>query len=158
MSAPDTIEIKTVLRDAVSHGTVAKVANILGVTPGDISHRFDPNNERKMNLTEGLREMWALALADPEAYRIVKTYCVMLMDSWAEPVPTSDKSLSGLVGEAAQKLIDLQTARFIDNRSENAQREEALAIITALQQFLAGLGKQLELKNQAVTPIKRAQR
>jgi hypothetical protein len=154
MIAPDTIEIKTILRNAVSHGTVTKVANILGVSAGDIAHRFDPSHDRKVNLAEGLRELWAIACSDPDAYQIVKTYLALLLDSWAEPVPTSEKSLSGLIGEAAEKLNNLQRARFIEGRSENVQREETLAVITSLQQFLAGLGKQLELK-QGVTPIKR---
>jgi hypothetical protein len=146
MTPPDTVQIKTILRDAVSHGTMQKMANILGVSHSEISRRFDPNQEKRAYIAESARELWGLACTDPEAYQIVKTYFVMLLESWAEPVPTSDKSLSGLVGEAAQKLNDLQKARFIDGRSETIQREETLAIISALQQFLTGLGKQLELK------------
>lgn len=156
---PDAIEIKTVCNDAPSHGTIAQVANILGASPGDVSNRFNPNHERKVYLAEGAREAWAIANADPNAYRIIKTYYVMMLNSWAEPIATSEKSLSELIGEAAQKLNDLQRARFIDGRSEKVQREETLAIIAALQDFLAGLGKQLKLTEaEAPTSIRRVTR
>lgn len=146
-TAPNIVEIKTLLRDAISHGTVGKIANILGVTPGDISHRFDPNNPRKDIMAEGAREGWAIACADPAAWRIIKTYFILLFNSWDEPVPATDKGLSNLIGDAAQKLNDLQTARFIEGRSGHVQRDEALAVIAALQQFLSGLEQQLELKD-----------
>lgn len=146
MTPPDTVEIKTVLRDAVSHGTVQKMANILGVSHSEISRQYDPNNEKKAAIAEAARHFWGLSINDPAAFETVKTYFVLLLESWAQPVPASDKGLSGLIGEAAQKLNDLQKARFIDGRSPAVQREETLAVITALQQFLSGLGKQLELK------------
>lgn len=154
---PDAIQIKTVCNDALSHGSIAQFANIIGASPGDASNRFNPNHERKLYLAEGAREAWAIANADPNAYRIIKTYYVMMLNSWAEPVATSEKSLSELIGEAAQKLNDLQRARFIDGRSEKVQREETLAIIAALQDFLAGLGKQLQLTSE-VSPIRKINR
>lgn len=148
VTPPDTFEIKTVLHDAVSHGTMQKMTRLFGHTShSEISRQYDPNNEKRTPIAEAARHFWGLAENDPEAFKIVKTYFVMLLESWSEPIPVSSKSLSGLVGEAARKLNDLQEARFIDGGSEKIQREETLAIISALQQFLAGLGKQLELKS-----------
>lgn len=101
-------------------------------------------------LEKALRHFHALSIADPKAFLIIKTYFATVLETMADPVPVSDKGLSTLVGEAAEKLNDLQKARFIDGQSEKIQREETLAIISALQQFLAGLGKQLELKPSGV--------
>lgn len=147
VTPPDTVEIKTVLHDAVSHGTMQKQANILGVSHSEISRQYDPNNDKRTPIAEAARHFWGLSVNDPEAYETVRTYFVLLLEAWACPVPTSDKGLSNLVGVAAEKLTDLQKARFIDGRSPAVQREETLAIITALQQFLSGLGKQLDLKS-----------
>lgn len=161
VTPPDIVEIKTVLHDAISHGTMQKMANLFGhQSHSEISRQYDPNNDKKTPIAEAARHFWGLAANDPEAYRIVKTYYVMMLNSWAEPIATSEKSLSELIGEAAQKLNDLQRARFIDGRSEKVQREETLAIIAALQDFLAGLGKQLKLTEaeSSVTPMKRVQR
>jgi hypothetical protein len=153
---PDTTEIKTVFQDAIKYGAAQKIARYLGISHSVVSDRFNRNNDKKLYIAEAAREFWAIASADPEAYQVVKTYFVMLLDSWAESIPTTDKSLSGLVGEAAEKLNDLQRARFIDGGSPKVQREETLAIISALQQFLTGLGKQMELRNESqVTPMKR---
>lgn len=156
VTPPDTTEVKTVLRDAVSYGTVQKMANLLGVSHSEISRQYDPNHDKKTPIAESLRHFAFLKMIDPEAFQIVKTYYLLTLEMLSDPAPATEKGLSTLLGDAAEKLNALQRARFIDARSENVQRELLLAIIGPLQQFQAGLGKQMDLKSDnKVEPFQR---
>lgn len=144
--APDINEIKCLLHDIVSRGTQAKIANFLGVSAADFSHRCNPDHDRKPGLVEGLREAWAIAAVDQEAYRKLKAYLDGLLESWTEQAKPTEKNLSGLLGDAAQQITELQRARFIENKPVHDQLEQALAVKVAIDQFIAGLGNQFELK------------
>lgn len=149
VTPPDTKEIKTILQDSISHGSVQKIANILGVSHSVISNRFNRNREEKVYIAEAAREFWAMACADPEAYEIVKAYFFTLLDSWGKPAPASDKGLSDVLIEVHEKLNELDRARFVEGASVKVQRQDASEVIAKMAQFIAGLGKQLELTGES---------
>lgn len=152
--APDINEIKCLLHDIISRGAQAKVANVLGVSPADLSHRCNPDHDRKPGLVEGLREAWAIAAVDQEAYRKLKAYLYTLLESWAETAKPTDKNLSGLLGDAAKDLTELQRARFIEGKPVHDQLDQALAVKASIDEFIAGLGTQFELKSSNVKEMK----
>ena len=142
-SAPDQHELKCLLSDIVKHGNKTKVANILGVSPSDISQRFDAENEtRKLALAEGLREVWAICGADQEAGRKLRSYIEGLFDCWLDSVKVTDKNLSCLLSDASQDALSLLRARSIDGKPVHVQREQALAVRATIDQFIAGLESQ----------------
>lgn len=145
--APDIYEIKCLLHDIISRGAQTKVAAVLGISAADLSHRCNPDHDRKPGLVEGLREAWAIAAVDPEAYRKLKAYLETLLQSWTEQTKPTEKNLSGLLGEAAKELTELQRARFIENKPVHDQLDQALAVKAAIDEFIGGLGTQFELKS-----------
>jgi hypothetical protein len=154
-AAPDLAKLKALLRDIVSHGDQADVANILGCTRKDVSNRFAPESDRKPGLYEGLREAWALSAVNPEAARTLRAFIDGLFDSWLDPVMATEKNLSTLVGDANQEAGDLVRAR-LENKPARQQREQALALRATVDQFIAGLDNQFELRSETAKFPQRA--
>ena len=138
-NAPSQHELKALLSDLVRHGSQIKIANILGVTPGEISHRFNPDHECKLRLAEGLREAWAIAGGDPEAFRGLRAYLDTLFDSWELP-ESSAGSLPVLAIAADQEADDVIRA-FVGNKPIHEQRKEATEAIAALKRYVDGLDR-----------------
>lgn len=153
--APDLQQIKSLLSDIVSRGDQAAIGNILGVTAQDISNRFNPDNARKPALVEALRELWAISLVNQDAAQKLKAYIDGLFSAWLDPVKTSERNLSTLLGDASQEVTDLIRAR-LEGKPIHTQREEALAAQAALTQFIAGLDGQFELRSSNVKDIRKA--
>lgn len=155
-SAPDIQEIKSLLGDILAHGHREKVANVLGVTRKDISNRLSPDENRKPGLVEGLREYWAICVVSQEAGRKLRAYIDGLSDSWLNPPVGTDKNLATLIGEAGEEMATLSRMRH-EGKPIHEQREQALAARAALDQFLAALETQFELKSE-VSPIRKINR
>lgn len=157
-AAPDLAKLKALLNDIVNYGDQADVANILGCTRKDVNNRFNPEQERKPGLYEGLREAWALSVVNPDAGRKLRAFIDGLFDSWLNPVKATDKNLSELTDTAMQEAVELMRARIVENKPVRVQREQALALRATVDQFIAGLDNQFELKSESdVTRFKRAQ-
>jgi hypothetical protein len=146
--APDIQEIKCLLRDIISHGDQVTIANLLGVKSTDVSHRFNPDQDRKPALVEGLREGWAISIVNPEAGRKLKAYVNALFDSWLEPVKATDKNLSTLVNEALKETTELVIARS-EAVPVHDQLDRALAVQQVIDQIIVGLQSQFELRAES---------
>lgn len=143
--APDVVKVKCMLRDILSHGDQAAIAAILGVKHQDISQRFSPDNDRKPGWIEALREGWAISVVNQDAGWKLKAYVDSLFDSWLSPVRPSEKNLTTLIREAQEGLTALVGAK-LDGKPLGELREEGRAARAALDQLLAGLDLEFELK------------
>lgn len=147
--APDIHEIKCLLHDIISRGAQAKIANVLGVSPANLSQRCHPEHERKPGLVEGLREAWAISAVDQEAYEKLLVYIENLLHSWRDTTKPNERGVSILVGEATELLAALQKARFIESRPIHDQRELLTSVIATLQKALSGLPNEFELRSDS---------
>lgn len=136
-NAPSQRDVKTLLSDLVKSGSRKRMANILGVTEGEISRRFNINDDRKLSIAEGLREWWALTGADPEAAEAFKHYVCGLYESWCSPVKRTGE-LSLLVSGVNKETGDLVQARLA-GKPAHEQRKEAVEIVKAAQRFITEL-------------------
>lgn len=127
---------------------VPKIDRLLGRNPN--------RKKKKLGLIEALREFQAICVVSQEAGWKLKAYIDGLGDAWLNPPAGTDKNLATLIGEAGEEMATLSRMRH-EGKPVHEQREQALAARAALDQFLAALEQQFELKQEStVMPMKRA--
>jgi len=124
------------------------MANILGVNPADISHRLDPNSERKLNLAEGLREAWALCGANADAGRRLQAYLNSMFVGWLGEPSLSGRKLCAVAGDVAREFGEFMDARLRDLPAAQ-QMKEAVEARETLDRFIHGLQSQQNSSNLA---------
>ena len=137
MNAPTQYEVKILLSDVVPHGVLKLVAESLEVSEGDVSRRFNPNDDRKCGIGEGLRELMALKKADPKAFEIIRAFVENVLDS--EDRGTS-RDLSQLMGEVAKETADVVCAE-LRHDPLHIRRKEAVEAGAALRLYEGKLRK-----------------
>lgn len=136
VNAPSPETIKCFLRETIPYGGQVKIANILGVTPGEISQRFNPDGDRKLWIAEGVREEWAIAGGAPTGYALLRTFLDAARDSWQTPV--KPESLTALV-VAADKEADDVIQAWATGKPVHVQRAQIVEAIEALKKCLKKL-------------------
>lgn len=154
-SAPDIQEIKCLFNDILAHGTREKVANVLGVTRKDVSNRFTLDHERKPALYEGLREVWSVCLVSPEAGRKLRAYIDGLFDYWLDPPVATGKNITTIIGEAGEEMATL-SREHLEERPVRDRRDQALAVRALIDEYIAVLEQQFELRAETRFSSKRA--
>ena len=144
--APSQQDLKRLLDDAVKHGSRARIANILGVTEGNISRRFNPNDELKLALADGLRECWAVCGADESAGQILRSYINGLFDSWLAPAKSGQAAITSLVCDVNRETADLVNARM-ESRPLHLQLKEAREVGAANDRVIQALERQIQEQN-----------
>lgn len=137
MNAPTQYEVKILLSDIVPHGVMKLVAENLEVSEGDVSRRFNPNDDRKCGIGEGLRELIALKNADRKAFEIIRAFVENVLDS--EDRGTS-RNLSQLMAEVVKQTGDVVCAEF-ENKAAHVKRKEAVEAGAALRLYEGKLRK-----------------
>jgi|ERR1051326_4133667 hypothetical protein len=92
MQAPTQHEVKSFFSLLISHGKRKQIAQGMGVSEGDISRRFNPNDDRKLGTAEGLLEQFHIIQTSPAEWSAIREYIEALWDEWETrgklPVPT----------------------------------------------------------------------
>ena len=137
MNAPTQYEVKLLLDDVIPHGVRQQIAEELGVTEGDISRRFNPNDDRKCGIGEALRELIALKNADPQAFQTVRAFIDNTLN--AEDRGTS-RDLSQLMGSVAKETADVVCAE-LEGKPAHIRRKEAVEAGAALRKYESRLSE-----------------
>jgi hypothetical protein len=91
-SAPTQHEVKSLFSQLIPHGNRKLIAQGMGVTEGDISRRFNPNDDRKLGTAEGLSEQFHIIQTSPVEWPAIRAFIEALWDEWETrgklPVPT----------------------------------------------------------------------
>lgn len=143
------LDLKLFFATVPKHGTQKRIATRLGVTKGDISRRFNPNDEERKLLLAGLLiEAQALCEVDPEAGESLLNYIISQFETWlSKSRHPSDLSLLA-------SNIDRETSEFICARLRNKpaaiQLKEALDIVAAAKQVVQGLQAEISRKGSQI--------
>jgi hypothetical protein len=91
-TAPTQYEVKSLFSLLIPHGNRKLIAQGMGVTEGDISRRFNPNDDRKLGTAEGLLEQFHIIQTSPTEWPAIREYIEALWDEWETggclPIPT----------------------------------------------------------------------
>lgn len=91
--APTQHEVKSLFSLLMPRGTQKLIAQGMGVSDGDVSRRFNPNDERKLGTAEGLLEQFHIIQTSPDEWRAIRAYIESLWDEWETegrlPVPSA---------------------------------------------------------------------
>lgn len=142
---PSIRDLKVLLDDELKNGARVEIANILGVTEAIISRRFNPNDDRKPYLFEGLRESHAVCMADSHAGAVLRSYIDGLFDSWLNPPIAGEASLSCLVCNVDKETGDLVRARLA-NLPAHEQLKEAREVKAVAEEVIRALEEQMRLR------------
>src|SRR5215216_4256945 len=92
-SAPTQYEVKSLLSLVIPRGAQKEIARGMGVSDGDISRRFNPNDDRKLGTAEGLCEQLHIIETCPDEWPTLRAYIESLWDEWETggrlPVPSA---------------------------------------------------------------------
>jgi hypothetical protein len=92
-SAPTQYEVKALFSLVIPHGNRKLIAGGMGISEGDVSRRFNPNDERKLATAEALLEQFHVIQTSPEQWPTIRAYIESLWDEWETqgrlPVPTA---------------------------------------------------------------------
>lgn len=143
-TAPNPREIATLVSDLLKHGDQEKVADALHITPSNLSRRLNPLDVNRLGLYEGLRELWAIAEVNPDAFSGLRVYVETLFDSWQKPA-TAIAPLPLLV-IAADKEADDVIRSFVAGKPAHEQLAEVTQAITALRRVADALGQSGQLR------------
>lgn len=131
------------------------MADTLGILPAELSRRLQVDGNRKPDLYGGLRECWAATTTNQNAGWKLKAAIDALFDDWLDPVKATDKNLTTLIREAQECLTALITGK-LDNKPLRELKEEARATRAAIDQLLAGLESEFELRSDSnINPFPR---
>lgn len=147
-SAPNITKLKVVLHDILTDGDQTEIAGMFGLSHQCVSQRFSTGSQTKPSLYEGLREAWAISCVNPEAGWKLKAYVDGLFDSWLSPVQATEKNLTALIRDAQENMTALVSAK-LDNKPLAELREEGRAARGAIDQLLAALDLEFELRSTA---------
>jgi hypothetical protein len=91
--APTQREVKSLFSLVIPHGNRKLIAQGMGVTEGDISRRFNPNDDRKLATGEGLLEQFHVIQTSPAEWQTIRAFIESLWDEWESqgklPVPSA---------------------------------------------------------------------
>lgn len=149
MATPLQHDVKRFLSATVKHGTHKRLACALGVSRGDVSRRFSPNDEdRKLAIAERLEEARQLCLIDPVQGELLRHYIDGLFESWLNPSrPQSDiTELTCKVNKETAELVEVR----LKNQCEHAQLKEALDVVSAASQVAREIQGQIARKGAQV--------
>lgn len=108
--APTQHEIKSLFSLVIPHGNRKLIAQGMGVTEGDISRRFNPNDDRKLATAEALLEQFHVIQTSPAEWPTIRAYIESLWDEWETegklPVPSA--------AQVAKEYNDYVTAELQD--------------------------------------------
>ena len=92
-SAPTQYEVKSLFSQLIPHGNRKLIAQGMGVTEGDISRRFNPNDDRKLATAEGLLEQFHIIRTSPVEWLAIRAKIEALWDEWETggrlPIPSA---------------------------------------------------------------------
>ncbi len=146
--APNIDAIKRLLRDVLTHGDQVEVGDMLGVKSAQLSRKFAVDGDRIPDLFHGLREAWAISVVNPEAGWKLKAFVNGLFDNWLSPVKPTEKNMTTLIREAQEGLTALVSAK-LDGKPLSELREEGRTARGALDQLLASLDLEFELRSES---------
>jgi hypothetical protein len=91
--APTQHEVKSLFSLLIPHGNRKLIAQGMGVSEGDISRRFNPNDDRKLGTAEGLLEQYHIIQTSPTEWLTIRALIESLWDEWETqgrlPVPSA---------------------------------------------------------------------
>lgn len=131
-------DVKAMLSEVISRGTHKHIALQLGISQSDLSRRFSVHDERKSGIGECVREVAAIATADPQGYPKVKAFVMSCLECFG--TPQSHLPLTYLVCEADREADDVIRAWTQDKPIKEVKRE-AIEAIAALQTLVANLDR-----------------
>ena len=108
MQAPTQHEVKSFFSLLISHGKRKQIAQGMGVSEGDISRRFNPNDDRKLGTAEGLLEQFHIIQTSPSEWISIRELIEALWNEWESqgrlPVPTAAQVVRAQYEYAAAEI------------------------------------------------------
>lgn len=129
----DQNETERFLFNVLGHGDKSSLAHVLGVSLSEISQQVNPEETRKSDYFKFKRFLSALVTVNPKAAQLLCADLQSVIDA-----QSSSKDISRLTGDVAHQSTELICAA-LENKPLHVQRKEALDVVVAGYQFIAGL-------------------